>query len=524
MRNNKHLASFLILIIMFIGAALPTKRAQAFLGIGDFGVTVDIVQEAIKLTMNTAAHTFQRLIVQQLVQSTVTWANSGFEGNPQYHVNLQQDITNAANNSATAFITALGQNPNLLCSPFQNNITISLKNYYTPTTAFQCTFSGIAANLTNFYNSFSNGGGWNTWFNVTQVAADNPYQVYANATQQIDTRVSASVNILNQKTQINSGFLDVSPCIANNPDQATMNRINKWRSGADVTDINSPDYDPAVGLYWAFDENNPDDYASLKSDQAAGKILYNAALAAGACIAHGDVETPGTVIKDQINGTVAAPLNQLVNAQDWDEVVSALVAGLTKRIFTSATGLFNGQSGNSPTAGLPTGNEPPGVSYTGPTSGGNGTTTPTGGGTGGSAGPDLSCSPQLISNPLSIGISPAPAGEVLVLWNINTSPSGATYEYEWSGDDIASSTVYDSNGAETGTSYDPALGYATSTIGDIGLIVTYDTADASVNSGFKNMYLTASSTSTTGAQTIHALDGPVSCQPFNLANPNNPAT
>lgn len=522
MSKNKHLASFFILILMLIGTTLPTKRAHAVLGIGD--ITIDIVQEAIKLTANTAAHTAQRLIIQQLVQSTVTWANSGFEGNPQYHINLQQDALNAANNSATAFITSLGQNPNLLCSPFRANITISLKDYYTPTSSFQCTFTGIAANLTNFYNNFTNGGGWNTWFQVTQVPGDNPYQVYVAGTQKIDTSVSASVSLLNQKAQINSGFLDVTPCIANNPNQAVMNKINKWRSGFDVTDITSPDYDPnvALGLYWDFNENNPDDYASLKSDQAAGKILYNPALAAGACIAHGDVETPGTVIKDQINGTVAAPLNQLINAQDWDEVVGALVAGLTKRIFTSATGLFNGQSGNSPTTGLPTGNETGSITYNGPDSTGTTTPTGTGGGNGGSGGgsgtSDLSCSATIYNSPSNS----VPTGKVQVLWQINTAPSGSVYEYDWSGDDVASSTVYDSNtGNDTGTaSYDSTLDYATGT----ALIVTYDTADADVNSGFKNMYLTASSTSTTSGQTVHTLDGPVACQPFNLATLHNPAT
>lgn len=493
MSNKKHFLSFLFLIIVFTSFILPPKRAQAFLGIADFGFTIDVVQEAIKITINAAAHTLQRMIVQQLVQSTVTWANSGFEGNPQYSVNLKQDIQNVANNSATAFITNLGQNPNLLCSPFRANITISLKNYYTPTSSFQCTFTGIAANLTNFYNNFSNGG-WDTWYQVTQVPQDNPYQVYVDATQQIDTKVSASVDIANKKFQANSGFLDVASCAQKNPDQATMDRINAWRNGSNPSDSQAGSQG-----YMLYQDDT--DSASLKQNQAGGYILYNPDIPAGNCIARGDVQTPGTVIANQINSTIHSPLDQLVNAKDWDEVVSALVAGLTKRIFTSATGLFT--KGN-PTAGLPSGSEAPNIAYSGPTSSNSGTSNTTGGSTGGSTGTGGGASGGGGGGGIACSVSaqtPTGANQDIVTWSIDAGLSG-TVDYLWQGDNIA-----------TASNYDQTLGYAKGN----SIIVTYSTA------GTKNMEVIASTTSSTSG--LPTLIGPVSCQPVNVVGGlNSPAT
>jgi len=495
MRLKKQFLSILVFLVIFSGFALPPRRAQAFLGIADFGVTVDLVQEAIKLVMNTAAHTLQREIIQQLVQSTVTWANSGFQGNPQYNVNLKQDTLNAANNSATAFIVGLGKNPGLVCAPFRNNITISLRNYYTGQNggqygpSFQCTFTGIASNLTNFYDDFSKGG-WDTWFAATQIPANNPYDVYVAGTQKIDAAVSANVTLLNKKFQANAGFLDVTPCLAKNPDQPTMDRINAWRNGSNPSDSQ------AGSQGWlAFDENIDSDYASLKQDQQNGYILYNPAIPAGNCIAHGDVSTPGTVIQNQLNGTVAAPLKNLVAAKDWDEVVSALVTGLTKRIFTSSTGLFT--KGN-PTAGLPNGSEPPNISYCGPksgkpsTAGGTGTSTTvyvpddstcgntgTGNNTGtnsgsgdnsGNTGGDTSTGGGAGGVACNIS-SQSPAGNNpdIVTWTASSALNGKV-EYFWQGD-----------GINTASNYDSTLGYARGS----SISIAYTT------SGAKNMRMVA---------------------------------
>src|ERR1700733_5055319 len=153
MSGKKIVATIFVILIMCGGVAVPTKKASAIFGIGD--LTVDVVQEHIKLILNPIAHALARQIVNGLVQSTVTWANSGFKGSPVFVQDPVAFLSNAVNGSAAGFLTGFNNGQfGFLCSPFQNQIKLSLINYYSKpqNQQFQCTWSGVAANMQSFVN------------------------------------------------------------------------------------------------------------------------------------------------------------------------------------------------------------------------------------------------------------------------------------------------------------------------------------------------------------------------------------
>ena len=88
-------------------------------GITIFGFTVPgITWDSILIAIVKAA-------ISAIVNSTVTWINNGFDGNPAFVTNPGQYFTNVADTVAGEFI--VGSDLSFLCSPFQTKIRIALQ-------------------------------------------------------------------------------------------------------------------------------------------------------------------------------------------------------------------------------------------------------------------------------------------------------------------------------------------------------------------------------------------------------------
>jgi hypothetical protein len=399
MSLKRYILTFVLLVSITSSSFLPafSYRAQASLLDGVTGLlgaanfiphvpTGDTVQNLIETVLKLAMKAVAQAAIEKIVQSTITWANTGFEGNPTYVTDPKQFAANTANSLAANFIGSPTSPLGFLCSPFQANIRIALKNsYYTPTRQqFQCTFSGIAGNLQNFYKDFSSEG-WNGWFSMTQNPTNNPYDSYLNAQTQLNSQIANALSIQKQELTINDNFLSTRDCTLHNPDQKT---IDDYNNGVDL-------------------DNNviaiqPDGYDSTKP--------------AGACIQYGPTKTPGKQIEEKVNETLSSGLQQLVNAKDIDDLISALLGGLIARYVTGPQGLF----GKSYSKDLPNGS---GATETIKT-------------------PKLSCNPDNLTAVIN---QP-------VVWNASvTGASDPTQTtYNWSGD-----------GGLKGTSQTQSVSYST---------------------------------------------------------------
>jgi hypothetical protein len=58
-----------------------------------------------------------------------------------------------------------------------------------------------------------------------------------------------------------------------------------------------------------------------------------------ACLKYSDIKTPGTVINEQLGRALGSGLTQLELADEFDEIVGALIGQLMEQVVTQVNGL-----------------------------------------------------------------------------------------------------------------------------------------------------------------------------------------
>ena len=248
-------------------------------GLTIFGFTIP------GLTWDLIAISIANIALEQIINETIVWINSGFEGNPAYATDPEQFFTDIADNIAGDLIA--GSELGFLCSPFQTRIRLALQRYHTQRRQFQCTLTDVVANIDAFYNDFSQGG-WDGWFVMTQNDVNNPYGAYLQAQIELDSRIAKALGIQDKQLNWNNGFLSWAKC---------LKWDEVWTGGSEIPEK-------------------------------------------GKCLKRGPVITPGKVINDQLNTVLATGVHKLELADEFDELVSALFVQLLKQVVFGVKGLF----------------------------------------------------------------------------------------------------------------------------------------------------------------------------------------
>jgi len=263
-------------------------------GINIFGIS-------LPFSWNQLAINIGRIVVNQVVNSTVNWMKSGFDGKPAFVVDPKSYFGGLANGITGDYLNQIAPG---ICSAFSAKIILALQNpypgansYYTP----QCTLTQIGVNIASFKDSFNGGGGWNAWFALTQSDDNNPYEVYINAQGALNNKVTDAVNDELKKLDWGNGFKSVSTC----------------------------------KIYNGFP----------KSPGAP----YNPSYAPGECIQYGDVQTPGATIKSYLDSSLPANnyLSQIITADQFDKLLSSLAQGALQKFVFKNGGLLGSSSGNN---------------------------------------------------------------------------------------------------------------------------------------------------------------------------------
>lgn len=228
------------------------------------------------LSLDSLAINIAKKSLERIVDSTVDWINNGFEGNPAYVTNPKQYFRDIADGVAGDFIK--GSDLGFLCSPFQAKIRLALQKNYVRAKPFQCTLTEIVGNVEAFYDDFSQGG-WDGFFVMTQNNANNPYGAYLEAQIELDARLAEALNLKKEELSWNGGFLNWSECIKKNSDT-------------------------------------------------------------GECIERGPTKTPGVVIEKQLENVLGTGVRQLELADEFDELIGALLGQLLQKSVLGVQGLF----------------------------------------------------------------------------------------------------------------------------------------------------------------------------------------
>lgn len=248
-------------------------------------------------TLDQIAWLTAQTALTSIVNTMTDWVASGFQGEPRFVQNLQADLLDEADQVAGEFIDQLGGLGSFVCSPFRLDVQIAIDVNYRTERSDQreesCRLTDIISNVEAFLEGSTVEGGWASWFSITANPTQTPYGSVISA------RNTLRFNILNEQGQV----LEVLD----------------WSDGFLATQI---------------------------CEQVQGP---------GGSVEECFISNPGAVINQQVNDALGIPLERLVAADEWNELVTALFGQLAQRAVTGINGLLGMAAGTGYTTPTNTG-------------------------------------------------------------------------------------------------------------------------------------------------------------------------
>lgn len=233
---HRRLAVTLLIVALvapsFGALALP-KKADAFIvgmPVMEVGALLDLnlFVLAPAAVMNTAANTSEatkdfgldlivwiamKVIMQQVTDSVVRWANTGFNGAPAFVSNPEAFWTRLGSDVAGEVIYE-NEDMNFLCSPFNASIRLNvLMETQAPRDLYniRCTLEDVVGNIQAFTNDFRTGG-WVGWHEMTMKDKNNPYGAFFDVKTNVDVIKDKIEEVEKDKLNWGEGFLTWQKC------------------------------------------------------------------------------------------------------------------------------------------------------------------------------------------------------------------------------------------------------------------------------------------------------------------------
>lgn len=241
------------------------------------------VQDAFfikEFTLDGILHGLAKMVLKSMTQSLLNWINSGFQGSPAFVTDLKQFMRDRIDTVVGDYIYN-DPSLNFLCSPFELDVKIALattyqEQAYESGSEAQCTLSDVGNNIEGFLSGDSFDPA--TWLEVTQNPSNTPTGAYLAAEGEMYARIADEEGRTVQELEWGQGFLSFKVC-----------------SDTDVANGTQTD-----------------------------------------C----DITTPGQVIADQINRSLGAGQDALIEADEINEIIGALFAQLAQQAITGVYGLL----------------------------------------------------------------------------------------------------------------------------------------------------------------------------------------
>lgn len=263
-------------------------------------------------------------ILRELTKSVVNWINSGFNGNPSFITDTKGWMQNTADITIGDFLL---NEPGLkfLCDPFKINVQLALGLQYRPfKEQIECSFTSALGNANDAMNKFLEGdfiggGGWNSWLQITTQPQNNYMGAMMIAQAELDARITTNQQAGTLEANWGSGFMAWKKC-----EKDTIGE----GSAVDVYDEATGDMDEDV-----YNENTQrlEHYRSATDANNDTNMI-------GSTGETCTVQTPGSVIVDQLDWINSSTLRESELAQDINEIVNALA----NQLITKGLEMFTG--------------------------------------------------------------------------------------------------------------------------------------------------------------------------------------
>lgn len=267
----------------------------AFHGTETAATTGQWAQKLLEWARRIGTEILKNQIIHTLVKQVVDWIKGG--GRPQFVTNWSGFLDNTINSVGGAIIESILPE---VCGPLGPLARIALKRPPNLQTKVGCSLDRIGVNLNNFYRRFSNGG----WVAYTSSFAPsgNFFGTIVQASDFVKKRVGQEADAKEKETD--GGFKSLKIC--------------------------SDGSRPEPGVYTIC--TNADCSASYEAECPDGKPSR--------------VTSPGGVAGGLAKKAIAdSPIDKIVNSQDIEALVSALVDSFMNKLIQSGvsgiTGAFN---------------------------------------------------------------------------------------------------------------------------------------------------------------------------------------
>lgn len=199
-----------------VGANIKTDiNARTGLSFGIAGISTLVAP-----SWDSIAYCIVNAMIAYIADSTIEWINSGFNGNPAFLSNPDSFFKQLADDEAAGFMQSLAYGANNICELFKATIVLTTvrqysgNNYGNYNTGYGgCTFDNGSQILERFTSGdFIQGGGWNTWYQLSQNRSNNPYDVYFNVNDELTKLINKTLSSANRELGWNNGFLTFKKC------------------------------------------------------------------------------------------------------------------------------------------------------------------------------------------------------------------------------------------------------------------------------------------------------------------------
>jgi hypothetical protein len=268
-----------------------------------------------------------RLMIQKITAQTVNWINNGFQGNPAFVTNPDQLLLDTADQVFSKQLIKGGPLEKL-CGPFRAQVRLAIVKTYLADddpNRLTCTFGSIGDNIQKIGTDFTNGGGWDAFFKISQESRNNPWGAYTIAQSDIAANIQVAQKNIQKDREIGYGFLSFKQC-------------PKGYTNAEIA-AKKPNTNTDPGTINEFGEI---DYPRVNN-------AVNTVKDPKGCSVNPDIVTPGSVISKQLENSLGSPVKQLELTNSINQLVNALMIQLINRIFSSVSGGLRGLAEKQPT-------------------------------------------------------------------------------------------------------------------------------------------------------------------------------
>lgn len=205
-------------------------KAQAGATVGTIGMGGVLM----KPSWDSIAYCIANAMIAYIADSTIEWINIGFDGNPAFLNNPDMFFKQLADEEAASFIHNLAYGVTggtKVCDVFKAAMVQSALSQYGQQTGYGygydmggynrglsngflgCSFDQNPNQLNSFMQgNFTQGGGWNSWYNVSQTQQNNPYETYFNTSDRLNNQIVTTQANQTRDLGWNNGFLNYKKC------------------------------------------------------------------------------------------------------------------------------------------------------------------------------------------------------------------------------------------------------------------------------------------------------------------------